>query len=119
MMHILADITNPVLPQSLGGGTGSHSISEGSTIIGTLITNIVGLLFIFGFALTFFELLMGGIQWLSNGGDKAQLESARNKITNAMIGLVILGASYAVFTLVGQFFGLDIKALKIPSFSGQ
>ncbi len=112
--QILAQITNPVLPPLLGSGT----TEQGGTVIGKLVSNIAGLLFIFAFFLTFMYLLLGGIQWLTSGGDKAQLEQARNKITNAMIGLIIVAAAYAIFTLIGQFLGIDIKALKIPSFGG-
>lgn len=111
---ILADLTNPVLPPNLGSG----SNQQGATIIGMLVSNIGGLFFIFAFFLTFLYLLTGGIGWLTSGGDKSKLETARDKITNALVGLVIVAAAYAIFALVGQFFGLDIKALKIPSFSG-
>lgn len=114
-MHTyLAQLTNPVLPASLGTG----SISQGGTIVGKLISSIGGLFFIFSFFLTFLYLLTGGVSWLTSGGDKAKLAEARDKITNALIGLVIVAAAYAVFALVGQFFGLDVKALKIPSFGG-
>ncbi|MFH0749888.1 MAG: hypothetical protein V1917_03165 [Candidatus Gottesmanbacteria bacterium] len=114
MNHTLAELRNPVLPPALGSG----STERGGTIIGSLISNIVGLLFIFAFLLTLLYLIMGGIQWLTSGGEKAQLEQARNKITNALVGLVIVAAAYAIFTLVGQFLGIDIKALIIPSFKG-
>lgn len=111
---LLAQITNPVLPPALGSGT----TAQGGTIIGNLVTNIVGLLFIFAFLLTLLYLIMGGIQWITGGGDKAQLESARNKITNAIVGLIIVAASYAIMTLVGQFLGINLKGLLIPSFGG-
>jgi hypothetical protein len=110
----LAQLTNPVLPANLGSG----GISQGGTIIGKLVSSIGGLFFIFAFLLTFLYLLTGGVSWLTSGGDKAKLTEARDKITNAIIGLVIVAAAYAIFALVGQFFGLDVKALKIPSFGG-
>jgi len=114
MNRYLAELTNPVLPANLGSG----SISQGGTIIGKLVSSIGGLFFIFAFCLTFLYLLTGGVSWLTSGGDKSKLENARDKITNALVGLVIVAAAYAVFALVGQFFGLDVKALKIPSFGG-
>ncbi|MFZ2025548.1 MAG: hypothetical protein WAV51_04685 [Microgenomates group bacterium] len=112
MNRILAQITNPVLPASLGTGT----VEQGGTVIGKLISNIVGLLFMFSFLLTLLYLIMGGLQWITAGGDKTHLESARNKITNAIVGLIIVAAAYAIFTLVGEFLGLDVANLQIPSF---
>ena len=111
---LLAQLTNPVLPPGLGSGTNE----QGAIVIGNLVSAIGGLLFLFAFLLTFLYLLTGGVAWVTSAGDKSKLETARDKITNALVGLVIVAAAYAVFSLVGQFFGLDVKALKIPSFGG-
>jgi hypothetical protein len=55
---------------------------------------------------------MGGIEWITSGGDKGKTESARNKITAAVIGLVILAASWAILGLVLQFLNAgDINQL--------
>lgn len=113
MARYLAELTNPVLPATLGAG----GVSQGTTVVGKLISNIVGLFLILGFCFTLLYLLMGGLQWITAGGDKAALEGARNKITNAIVGLIIVAAAYAIFALVGQFVGLDVNALHLPSFS--
>jgi len=112
----IAQITNPILPSSLGGGT-NPDINQGGKSLGQLISNLVGALFIAGFFLTFMQLLIGGIQWITAGGDKQALEKARTGITNAIMGLVIVAATYAVMALVGQFFGIEITNLTIPSFN--
>ena len=116
ILHALAQITNPVLPDSLGGGK-NPDVNQAGASLGKLISNLVGALFIAGFLLTFMMLIIGGIQWITSGGDKQALEKARNGITNAIMGLVIVGAAYAVMTLVGQFFGINITNLTIPSFN--
>ncbi|MCX6791738.1 MAG: hypothetical protein NT149_01740 [Candidatus Gottesmanbacteria bacterium] len=115
-LHTLAQITNPVLPPSLGGGS-NPDVNQGGASLGKLISNLVGALFIAGFLLTFMQLIIGGIQWITAGGDKQALEKARTGITNAIMGLVIVAATYAVMTLVGQFFGIEITNLTIPSFN--
>jgi len=51
---------------------------------------------------------MGGFQYLTSGGDKTKTEEARSRITNALIGLVIVTASWAVWKIVVYFFGIDI-----------
>jgi hypothetical protein len=112
-IHLLAQITNPVLPKSLGSG----DTSQGGTALGKLISGLIGALFVAAFLLTFMFLIIGGIQWITAGGDKQALEKARNGITNAIMGLVIVAASFALMTLVGKFFGIDLTALTIPSIS--
>jgi hypothetical protein len=110
--HILAQITNPVLPASLGSG----DTSQGGTALGKLISGLIGALFVAGFLLTIMELIIGGVQWITAGGDKQALEKARTGITNAIMGLVIVAATYALATLIGKFFGIDLTKLTIPSF---
>jgi hypothetical protein len=53
-------------------------------------------------------LIMGAIQWITSGGDKGAVQSAQSKITNAVIGLVILLSLFALLRVIGDFFGLEI-----------
>lgn len=76
--------------------------------LGSLITALVGTLLIIAALLAFFYLILGGIQWITSGGDKAGMEAARNKITHAVVGLVIVGAAWAIMILVQNFLGVTI-----------
>jgi hypothetical protein len=76
--------------------------------VGQLISALVGVLLIISALLAFFYLIMGGISWITSGGDKAKMEEARNKITHAIVGLIIVGAAWAVMTLVQNFLGVQI-----------
>jgi len=42
-------------------------------------------------------MIIGAIQWISSGGDKASVEAARGKVMNAIIGLIVL---FVVFALI-------------------
>ncbi len=119
MNTLLAQLHNPVLPQIIGGGkTGATAdYTQGGTALGKIITQLIGALFIAGFLLTFFFIIMGGLTWITAGGDKTKLEKARDQITNAIIGLIVVAASYALAALIAQFFGLDLTKLPIPSIS--
>jgi hypothetical protein len=75
--------------------------------IGKLISSVIGLLLFVAVLLAFFFLILGGIQWITSGGDKAGMEAARNKITQAIVGLIIVGASWAVMILIQKFLGVD------------
>lgn len=73
----------------------------------------IGLLFIFGSISFFFMLLWGAVGWILSGGDKASLESAKNKITNAVIGFILLIATFGIVNLIELFFGIDILLIDI------
>ena len=114
MSTLLAQLQNPVLPPSIGGSK-SAGVGSGGSALGSLISGLVGAMFIAGFLLAFVFLLMGGIRWITAGGDKTKLETARDEITNAIVGVVIVGAAWAVTTLAAGFFGFSLESLPIPS----
>ena len=76
--------------------------------IGKLLSAVVGLLLILAGIMAFLFLILGGIQWITAGGDKAGMEAARNKITHAIVGLIIVGAAWAIMILVQNFLGIQI-----------
>lgn len=78
------------------------------TDIGKLISSAVSVVIIVAGILAFAFLVIGGIEWLTSGGDKAKTEVARNRITAALVGLAIIAASWALMQLVSYFFGIDV-----------
>jgi hypothetical protein len=63
-------------------------------------------------------LVLGGIRYITSGGDKGSTESARSQITAALIGLVIVFSAWAIINLVKLFFDVDILNLQIQSATG-
>lgn len=57
-------------------------------------------------------LLIGGIRYVMSGGDKTGVEEARNQITGAIVGLLIVFGAWFIVTVIGSFFtGLTILTL--------
>jgi hypothetical protein len=116
--HLLAGsgsadtITNPVLSPLLQGAAGNSGASP-AWFFQTFIPKFITIGFIVGVLIFFFMLMIGAIQWISSGGDKQALEGARGRITSALIGLVILFATFAVIKLIEKFFGFSILTLDI------
>ena len=76
---------------------------------------VVSLVFIVGTVIFFFMFVMGAIAWVSSSGDKQSLEGARTKITNALVGIVILFSLYAILNFTGKFFKSDVTSITIKS----
>ena len=74
---------------------------------------MIGLAFLVGVLVFFFIMILGAIQWITSGGDKAGLESARGKITSAIVGVVILFSLFALLKIIEDFFGINILVLDI------
>lgn len=52
-------------------------------------------------------LIYGGIKWITSGGDKAAVESARNHIVAAIIGLVVIILAFVILSFVLQLLGVS------------
>jgi hypothetical protein len=100
MGNIGTQVGNTLTPLDGGVIALTNITSIVSSIIG-MMTVVAGIYFIFMF-------LIGGYTWMSSMGDKHKLEEARDRIVNALIGLVIIVAGWGLLALMGQFFGWDI-----------
>ena len=85
--------------------------------LGDVISAVVGILLLVSAIAAFLYLILGGLQWITSGGDKSGMEAARNKITAAIVGLIIVAASWAIMMLIGQFVGVNFlnNELKVPT----
>lgn len=70
----------------------------------------------------FVMLVWGGVQWLASGAIPAQASEARDKIRNAILGLLLILASFLIIqiinpelTMVG---GLDLSKIDCPDTNG-
>lgn len=81
------------------------------TDVGALINKALNFVLIIGALLVFMYLIWGGIEWITSGGDKGKTESARNKITAAIVGLIVLASAWAVLLLVLGFLDTDLNSL--------
>ncbi|KKS96233.1 MAG: hypothetical protein UV71_C0001G0107 [Microgenomates group bacterium GW2011_GWC1_43_13] len=52
-------------------------------------------------------LVMGGLQMMTSRGDPKAMQSAQAKITNALIGFVVIIFAYFIVQLFGQVFGIE------------
>lgn len=111
VLHLLAQTPPAINLQNVGPNfSGLTSLSAAGIISGLIKLALVVAAVVF-----FFILVIGGIRWIASGGDKAQTEAARNQITAALVGLVIVFAAWAIIALVQTFFGINIFSLSIPS----
>ncbi len=75
--------------------------------LGTYFASLLSLVLVISALLVFFQLIFGGIQWILSGGDKGKTEAARGRIVSAIIGIIILSASYAILLLILNFLGFN------------
>jgi len=84
--------------------------------IGGIISGAISLVLLVVALVFFFILITGGLKWVMSGGDQKNVEAARNQITNALIGLAIVFATFAIMKLIEVIFGISILGgITIPT----
>jgi len=53
-------------------------------------------------------LVMGGLQMMTSGGDPKAMQGAQAKITNALIGFVIISFAFSIVSIIGKIFGITV-----------
>ncbi|MFH1840543.1 MAG: hypothetical protein ABH807_00055 [Candidatus Shapirobacteria bacterium] len=79
-----------------------------------IIQTAIRLVLVVASLVAFFFLVLGGIRWVTSGGDKEQTQKAQGQITAALVGLVIVFSAWAILRLIEGFFGISILKLTIP-----
>lgn len=90
-----------------------------TTDFSVVISTLLDFMFIVsGLAMLVF-LVMGGVQFITSGGDKVQAQAARDRITYALIGILVVAASFAIVAVLENVLGITILGqIILPSFSG-
>ena len=98
------DASGAMGPFSNIGANATETIKN----VSTLLSNLVGFFTILAGLWFGFQLVLGAFGWITSGGDKHGLETARNGMVHALIGLIVTVFSLAIIGIIGKVFGLDI-----------
>jgi len=114
--HVLAEesgiITNPVINEKFGNIAGGNT---GAKIVGTLLGNVFNAMIIAGAIILIIMIIWSGIAIIGGSGDKERVQNAQRRLTNSIIGFIILICVFAIANFIGGFFGLGFfKTLKLP-----
>lgn len=106
-------INNPVIG-TLGTGGNTNAAPNVAVLLGTFIRVMV-ILAGLGFILYF---VIGAVEWITGGGDKGKVEEAKNHIINAITGLTVMLALYAVLVFLNQVLHIDLLNIVWPTPAG-
>ena len=88
-------------PKGSGIGDSTGAVEKLISNVLVVLTVVAGI----AFALYF---LLGGLNWITAGGDKGKIEKAKGMMTNGAIGIIVIALSYAITWIVGKALGIDI-----------
>lgn len=94
--------------EGLGPFSGVGDQTDAITKFAAGFSAIIGFLTVAGGLWFIFQFIIGALQWIGAGGDQKSLQGAQEKITNSLIGLVVVVAAVAVIRVIGTFLDFDI-----------
>jgi hypothetical protein len=97
------NFANEARDAGIPGVTSGSAEGDFGNWLGTLMSAVM----VIAAILVLVFLLWGGIEWITSGGDKGKTENARNKITSAVIGILVLAASTAIFMIMQNILGIE------------
>jgi len=107
MKILLADKLLPTIGVPGGIGPLAENLDQPENILANIVSMFIGIMTM-GAAIWFlFQVIISGYNYLSAGGDKERITNAGRKLTNAIIGLLIVVAAYALIALTGKILGID------------
>lgn len=107
-------------PQAWSGNcvtTDPKSGVEVATIQGfeCVFRNVVSVAVTLAGLAIFVMLIIGGFKYLTSGGDPKAQEQAKNTMTYAVLGLVLIIAAYLILNFVATFTGIEaLKTFTVP-----
>lgn len=98
------DFRQEALEQELQGATEEAP----NVAFGSLLGSVLSFVFAIATILVLLYLIWGALEWITASGDQSKLQKARDKITQSIIGIIVLSATIALFMVLQQFLGVCI-----------
>ncbi len=95
--------TPPTGNFTAGANTNEGVISQVSSLISTLLSLSITVAGIILFA----NFVLASIEWISAGGDSGKIDKAKARLTQSVVGLIILISAVALFMLVADVLGFN------------
>jgi hypothetical protein len=83
-------------------------VTRPETGFGLLVSGLISAVMVIGALLVLLYLIWGAIDWITAGGDSGKIQKAREKITQSVIGIIVLASTIALFTFIQRFLGISV-----------
>lgn len=117
MKHVVAKERLGTIGEGGGLGHLGKPYTDGTTALidtSKIVSTIIGVMTVAAVIWFIFTFITGAFSWITSKGDKAKLETARDRITNAVIGLIIVVAAWAIVSLLGVMLGWENILIQDP-----
>ena len=76
--------------------------------LGDIVSALIDYVFAASGLIILVFFVVGGIEFLTSGGDPKKTESAKGKLTGAIVGFVIIFISFWLVQIIGRVLDIDV-----------
>lgn len=99
-----AQITNPALEAGFGGDAADAATAADGTIFATYFIMIWQFIISVGGIMVVLYFIWGALDWIIAGGDQSKIQKGRDRMIQAVIGMVLLAGSFVIISLINTIF---------------
>lgn len=107
-------ITNEAVPANLSD---YNQARTGASAAFYLVFIWRALIFVGGLMVIIY-FIIAAFEWISANGEASKISAARNKMTGAIAGFIVLSALFVMLEFIGNIFGLNLTNPIIPTPGG-
>ena len=96
-----AQITNPAVDSSIGAD--AAGAADGS-IFATYFVAIWQMIISVGGIMVLLYFIWGSVDWIVAGGDQSKIQKGRDRMIQAVIGMILLAGSFVLIGLINSIF---------------
>lgn len=105
---LLAQFGTGFQPPSQAYSQGSNTSEGALENLETFLSTMIGVITVVASIFFIVNFLLAALAWITAGGDSGKISTARDKMLQSTLGLIVVVAGYAVVGLIGSIVGLDI-----------
>jgi hypothetical protein len=99
-----AQITNPALEAGFGGAAADAANAADGSIFATYFIMIWQFIISVGGLMVVLYFIWGAVDWIVAGGDQSKIQKGRDRMIQAVIGMVLLAGSFVIISLINTIF---------------
>ena len=80
----------------------------GGQVVANIISSLLSVALVVGAIALLLFLVWGAIEWITAGGDSGKIEKARTRITQSIVGILVLSSVIAIFMIVQNILGVSL-----------
>jgi hypothetical protein len=105
---LLAQFGSGFQPPSDAYSANSNTSAGALSNLETFLSTLIGVITVIGSIFFIVNFLLASLAWITAAGDSGKIQSARDRMLQSTIGLIVVVGAYGIVGLIGTIVGLDI-----------